>query len=210
MIAHGACRVSNRRAALGLALAGPLLVPLARRPRAQTLDKVSFQTDWRAQAEHGGYYQAIAAGLYAGPASSATCARAGRSLNIGQLLLAGRVDMIMSNSFEAFTYVREDAPFFTIAAIFQKDPQVLIGHPDSGFDGFEKLKGRTLLIGDGGRVDLLALSCEEVRALRRAAPALHLQHGAVPRRQERRPAGLPVVRAVSRSPRRSAGRPWCC
>ena len=60
--------------------------------------------------------------------------------------------MTMSNSFEAFTYVREDAPFFTIAAIFQKDPQVLIGHPGTGFDGFEDLKGRTLLIGNGGRV----------------------------------------------------------
>jgi NitT/TauT family transport system substrate-binding protein len=48
--------------------------------------------------------------------------------------------------------VREDAPFFTIASIFQKDPQVLIGHPDTGFDGFEDLKGRTLLIGSGGRV----------------------------------------------------------
>ena len=60
--------------------------------------------------------------------------------------------MIMSNSFEAFTFVREGAPFFTIAAIFQKDPQVLIAHPGSGFDSFEKLKGRILLIGAGGRV----------------------------------------------------------
>ncbi|HTB38019.1 MAG TPA: ABC transporter substrate-binding protein, partial [Reyranella sp.] len=53
---------------------------------------------------------------------------------------------------EAFSYVRLGAPFFTIAAIFQKDPQVLIGHPDTGFDSFEKLQGRTLLIGAGGRV----------------------------------------------------------
>ncbi|MSP74533.1 MAG: ABC transporter substrate-binding protein [Rhodospirillaceae bacterium] len=140
------------RAALGLAVAGPLLVPLAHRPRAQTLEKVSFQTDWRAQAEHGGYYQAIAAGLYAKAGIECDLRQGGPSLNIGQLLLTGRVDMIMSNSFEAFTYVREGAPFQTIAAIFQKDPQVLIGHPGSGFDGFEKLKGRTLLIGNGGRV----------------------------------------------------------
>ncbi len=101
------------RLAAGLAFAGPLLAPTGRRPRAQTLDKVSFLTDWRAQAEHGGYYQAIAAGLYR---------KAG------------------------------GAPFFTIAAIFQKDPQVLIGHPDTGFDSFEALKGRTILIGSGGRV----------------------------------------------------------
>lgn len=142
----------NRRAVLGLAAAGPLLSPLARRARAQTLDKLVFQTDWRAQAEHGGYYQAVAAGLYAKAGIACDLRQGGPSLNISQLLLNGRVDMTMSNSFEAFTYVREDAPFFTIAAIFQKDPQVLIGHPDTGFHSFEDLKGRTLLIGSGGRV----------------------------------------------------------
>jgi NitT/TauT family transport system substrate-binding protein len=146
----------DRRAALRLAagslLAGPLLVPVGRRLRAQTLDKVSFMTDWRAQAEHGGYYQAIAAGLYRNAGIECDLRQGGPSLNSSQLLLAGRVDMVMSSSFEAFAYVREGAPFFTIAAIFQKDPQVLIGHPDTGFDSFEALKGRTILIGSGGRV----------------------------------------------------------
>ena len=141
----------TRRAALGVA-AVPLLLPLSRPARAQTLDRLVFQTDWRAQAEHGGYYQAVAAGLYRKAGIECDIRQGGPSLNIGQLLLTGRVDMTMSNSFEAFTYVREDAPFFTIASIFQKDPQVLIGHPDTGFDGFEDLKGRTLLIGSGGRV----------------------------------------------------------
>lgn len=142
----------DRRRALGLLAAGPWLVPLARRARAQSLEKLSFHTDWRAQAEHGGYYQAIAAGLYRKAGIECELRPGGPSLNIGQLLLAGRVDMIMSNSFEAFTFVREGAPFFTIASIFQKDPQVLIAHPGSGFDSFEKLKGRILLIGAGGRV----------------------------------------------------------
>lgn len=141
----------DRRAVLGLA-AAPILLPLLRPARAQTLDKLVFQTDWRAQAEHGGFYQALAAGLYRKAGIDCDIRQGGPSLNIGQLLLTGRVDMTMSNSFEAFTYVRENAPFFTIASIFQKDPQVLIGHPDTGFDGFEDLKGRTLLIGSGGRV----------------------------------------------------------
>ncbi|HEX9328866.1 MAG TPA: ABC transporter substrate-binding protein [Reyranella sp.] len=146
------CRRTILRLAAGVAATGPLLVPIGRRPQAQTLDKVSFHTDWRAQAEHGGYYQAIAAGLYTKAGIECDLRQGGPNLNISQLLLAGRVDMAMSNSFEAFTFVREDAPYFTIAAIFQKDPQVLIGHPDTGFDSFEKLKGRTLLIGSGGRV----------------------------------------------------------
>jgi len=146
----------DRRAALGLAVGGlassTLLVPLARPARARTLEKLVFHTDWRAQAEHGGYYQALAAGLYEKAGIECDLRQGGPNLNIGQLLLAGRVDMTMSNSFEAFTYVRENAPFFTIASIFQKDPQVLIGHPDTGFRTFEDLKGRTLLIGSGGRV----------------------------------------------------------
>ena len=140
----------NRRAALGL-LAGPVLLPRARRARAQTLDRLSFNTDWRAQAEHGGYYQAIAAGLYKASGIELDLRPGGPSLNIGQMLLAGRVDMIMSNSFEAFTYVREQAPFFTIASIFQKDPQVMIAHPGTGFDSFEKMRGRPLLISNGSR-----------------------------------------------------------
>lgn len=145
----GAFRL-DRRVALGL-LAAPLLVPLARRPRAQTLDKLSFHTDWRAQAEHGGYYQAIAAGLYRARGIELELRPGGPSLNIGQMLLAGRVDMTMSNSFEAFTFVRAGAPFFTIAAIFQKDPQVMIAHPGSGFDSFAKMRGRPLLISNGSR-----------------------------------------------------------
>jgi NitT/TauT family transport system substrate-binding protein len=140
------------RAAAGFAVSGPLLLPLARPPRAQTLDKLSIQTDWRAQAEHGGYYQAIATGLYRKAGIECDVRQGGPSLNITQLLMAGRVDMTMSGSFEAFTLVGENAPFFTIASIFQKDPQVLIGHPDTGFDSFEKLKGRQIMIGAGGRV----------------------------------------------------------
>ena len=146
----GAWRL-GRRAALGLAAGAPLLAALPRRPRAQTLDKVSFHTDWRAQAEHGGYYQAIAAGIYRKHGIECDLRQGGPALNIGQLLLAGRVDMIMSNSFAAFTYARENAPFHCIAAIFQKDPQVLIGHPGTGL-GFNTLRGKTLLIGAGGRV----------------------------------------------------------
>jgi NitT/TauT family transport system substrate-binding protein len=140
----------NRRVALGL-LAGPVLLPLARPARAQTLDKLSFNTDWRAQAEHGGYYQAIAAGLYRARGIELDLRPGGPSLNIAQLLLAGRVDMVMSNSFEQFTFVREQAPFFTIASIFQKDPQVMIAHPGTGFDSFEKMRGRPLLISNGSR-----------------------------------------------------------
>jgi NitT/TauT family transport system substrate-binding protein len=152
---RSAFRLNRRtalRAAAGLALSGPVLTRLARPARAQSLDRLSLYTDWRAQAEHGGFYQAIAAGLYRKAGIECDLRQGGPSLNITQLLLAGRVDMILSGGFEAFNLVRIGAPFYTIAAIFQKDPQVLIAHPDTGFDSFEKLKGRTILISSGGRV----------------------------------------------------------
>lgn len=140
------------RLAAGVAAASPLLMPIGRTPHAQTLDKLSIQTDWHAQAEHGGYFQAIATGLYRKVGIECDLREGGPNLNISQQLVAGRVDMTMSASFGAFALVRENAPFFTIAALFQKDLQVLIGHPDTGFDSFEKLKGRPILVGAGGRV----------------------------------------------------------
>jgi NitT/TauT family transport system substrate-binding protein len=134
----------DRRAALGLlggtAAASLVAVPGAR-VSAQTLDKVSYQTNWRAQAEHGGFYLAVANGIYKKYGIDRDLRMGGPQQNPSQLLLGGRVDMIMSNSIEALNYVKEDLPFLCIAAIFQKDPQVLISHPGVGNDTLADLKG---------------------------------------------------------------------
>jgi NitT/TauT family transport system substrate-binding protein len=124
----------------------------ARVPLAQTLDKVSFQTNWRAQAEHGGYYQGVAAGIYRRHGIDCEIRMGGPQQNPAQLLLAGRVDFIMSNGFQALNYVRENLPFLTIGAIMQKDPQVLMTHEGNGINSFEDMKGRPVLIGAAGRV----------------------------------------------------------
>ncbi len=118
---------------------------------AQGLDKVSYQTNWRAQAEHGGFYQAVAAGIYRKYGIDADIRMGGPQQNPSQLLLGGRVDMIMSNSFEAVRYVQENLPFLCIASIFQKDPQVIICTPGVGNDSLAALKGKTILVGAGGR-----------------------------------------------------------
>lgn len=144
----------SRRAALGLAgAAGSVLVQLpGRSASAQMLDKVSYQTSWRAQAEHGGFYQAVAAGLYKKHGIDCDLRMGGPQISLSQLLMGGRVDMVMSSGLESLNYAKEDLPFFCIAAIFQKDPQVLISHAGTGADSIDKLKGRTILIGAGGRV----------------------------------------------------------
>ncbi len=144
----------DRRAALGLigGAGASVLIPLpGRSVNAQTLDKVSYQTNWRAQAEHGGFYQAVAAGIYRKYGIDADIRMGGPQQNPSQLLLGGRVDMIMSNSFEAINYARENIPFMCIASIFQKDPQVIISHPGVGHDTLAALKGKPILVGAGGR-----------------------------------------------------------
>jgi NitT/TauT family transport system substrate-binding protein len=144
----------RRRAVLGMmggagaALAAPGILT---HTTAQGLDKVSYNTNWRAQAEHGGFYYAVANGIYKEHGIEADIRMGGPQLNMSQLLLGGAVDMIMSNSFEAISYAREKLPFLCIGSIFQKDPQVIICHPGVGLDKMENLKGKTILVGGTGR-----------------------------------------------------------
>jgi NitT/TauT family transport system substrate-binding protein len=142
----------NRRQVVALAGTAVADVALpARISSAQSLDTVSYSTNWRAQAEHGGFYHAVAAGIYRKHGIDADIRMGGPQQNPSQLLLGGRVDMIMSSSFEAINYVKADAPFLCIAGIFQKDPQVIISHPGVGNDSLAALKGKPILVGAGGR-----------------------------------------------------------
>lgn len=141
----------DRRAALGLIGGATLVAVPGARVNAQTLDKISHQTNWRAQAEHGGYYYAVVNGIYKKYGVDCDLRMGGPQQNPSQLLLGGRVDTIMSNSFECINYAKENLPFLGIAAIFQKDPQVLVSHPNVGNDSLPALKGKPLLIGAGGR-----------------------------------------------------------
>src|SRR6202008_564396 len=141
----------DRRKALGLMGGAALAAVPGARVSAQTLDKVSYQTNWRAQAEHGGFYLAVANGIYKKYGIDCEVRMGGPQQNPSQLLLGGRVDMIMSNSFEGINHHEEGLPFLVIAPIFQRDPQVIIAHPNAGHDNFEDLKGKPILIGAGGR-----------------------------------------------------------
>jgi NitT/TauT family transport system substrate-binding protein len=146
-------RIDRRRALrlLGGSAAVSLVAVPGARVSAQTLDKVSYQTNWRAEAEHGGYYLALTNGIYKKYGIDCDLRMGGPQQNPSQLLLGGRVDMIMASAFEALNYVKENLPFLCIGAIFQKDPQVLISHPNVGNDTLADLKGKPILIGAAGR-----------------------------------------------------------
>jgi NitT/TauT family transport system substrate-binding protein len=116
-------------------------------------DKVNFGTDWVAEAEYGGYYQALAKGIYKAHGLDVTIRPGGPSVNQTQLLLAGRLDFnIASNSFVALNFVKENIPFKVVASMYQKDPSVLIAHPGQGNDNLAALKGKPIMIGGDTRV----------------------------------------------------------
>src|ERR1700761_6421074 len=120
---------------------------------AQANDKVVFGLDGKAEAEYGGFYQAVANGIYAKHGLDVAIQEGGPQVNHTQLLLAGRLDFnICSNSFLALNFVKEHIPFRTVAAMFQKDPSVLIAHPGQGNDSFPSLKGKPIMISADTRV----------------------------------------------------------
>lgn len=131
-------------AALGVSLCAA--VPLL----AQAQEKFVFMTNWYAQAEHGGYYQAITKGLYKQAGLDVAIRMGGPQVNTLQILAAGQADCVMGSSDTQVLKIREQGiPAVTIATIFQKDPQGLVAHPDA--KRIEDLKGRTILISTGAR-----------------------------------------------------------
>jgi len=123
--------------------------------RAQTPDKapdkVSFGTNWVAEAEHGGFYQALADGTYRRYGLDVTIVQGGPQVNNQLLLAVGRLDFFMStNTLQSFDAVEQNIPTLAVAAMFQKDPQVLIVHPDRGINDLKDLRGRTLFISQEG------------------------------------------------------------
>jgi NitT/TauT family transport system substrate-binding protein len=120
--------------------------------RAQTrLDKVSFGTNWVAEAEHGGFFQAAADGTYTRYGLDVRIVPGGPNDNNRMLLIAGKLDFFMAaNTLMSFDAVANNVPVVTVAAIFQKDPQVLLTHPESKVTRLEDLKPLTLYVSKEG------------------------------------------------------------
>src|ERR1700732_4354225 len=119
---------------------------------AQTaLDKVSFGTNWVPEAEHGGFFQALADGTYKNYGLDVTIVPGGPNDNNRMLLVAGKLDFFMSaNTLMSFDAVANNVPVVTVAAIFQKDPQVFLTHPESKITKLEDLKPLTLFVSKEG------------------------------------------------------------
>ena len=114
---------------------------------AQAQDKVTFATNWKAQAAHGGFYQALADGTYKKYGLDVTIQPGGPQVNNRPLLPAGRIDFLMTgNLLHSFDNVKNSVPTVVVAAMFQKDPQALLAHPGQGYERFDKLKTAPLAL----------------------------------------------------------------
>ena len=140
------------RACGALAVTGLLAAPLMP-TAASAQDKVVFATNWKAQAAHGGFYQAVADGTYKAAGLDVTIQQGGPQVNNRPLLPAGKIDFLMTgNLLHTFDNVKNGLPVVVVAAMFQKDPQALLAHPGQGFERFESLKtAPTVLVAKDGQ-----------------------------------------------------------
>ena len=131
-----------KRLALGITA---LLVIAVSGVHAQPLQKIVFSTDWLAEAEHGGFYQAVAEGTYRKYGLDVDIRMGGPQVNGLQLLAAGQLDIAMGDALQVMSAIEQNVPVVAIAATFQKNPTVIIAHP--GVARLEDLKGKPIAIG---------------------------------------------------------------
>jgi NitT/TauT family transport system substrate-binding protein len=124
----------------------PLLTAVAIQPAAAA-DALVLGTNWFAEAEHGGFYQALATGIYKKYDLDVTIKMGGPQVNGIQLLAGGVIDVWMGYDFQTLKAVEQGVPVTTVAAFFQKDPQAILAHPD--VKRWEDLKGHPLYIAGG-------------------------------------------------------------
>ncbi|MGO8797551.1 MAG: ABC transporter substrate-binding protein [Roseiarcus sp.] len=118
--------------------------------QAFALDKVTFATNWLADPEAGGYFQALVDGTYAKYGLDVTIMQGGPQSNGGMLLLAGKIEFFMGGDMIGdFLSVEQNIPTVVVAADFQKDPQMFMSHPGVGLDKWTDLPKATAFVSKG-------------------------------------------------------------
>lgn len=144
--------LKNCRALLLLPIVVVALASCSTKPAekaAPQLTHITFVTDWKAQAEHGGFYEAVAEGLYEKAGLHVAITQGGPGVNVPQLIAGGAADFGMgSNGFIPLNMLKEGAKIKAVMAVFQKDPQVLITHPRDDVKTIADMKGKPIMLAD--------------------------------------------------------------
>jgi NitT/TauT family transport system substrate-binding protein len=134
----------------GLAMMAATLLLGASGPAA-ALDKIRFGLGWLPEAEHCGFFQAKATGLYEKAGLDVDLMAGGPGINTAMLVAGGEQDLGMGSSFTTLNMVKQGIPGVTVAAFFQKDPQTLVAHAGQGVSKLEDVKGRPVMVADFAR-----------------------------------------------------------
>jgi NitT/TauT family transport system substrate-binding protein len=130
-----------------------VLAALALTTSAQAGTKIRFVTDWKAQAEHGGFYEALAEGLYAKAGLDVQIIEGGPTVNVPQMLAGGAADFgVGSDNFIAMNLVKQNADIKAVMAVFQKNPQILMSHPRKDVKTLWDMRGKPIMISDAATV----------------------------------------------------------
>lgn len=141
-------RISSVKATILVALAMPVISITT---PAHSLDEVRFATDWLAEADHGGFYQAVADGTYARYGLDVDIRQGGPGTQNRALLVAGKLDFYLGTQQEQLDAVQQGVPLVDVAAFYQKNAQVILVHPDSGIEKFGDLAQlETIFMTQGG------------------------------------------------------------
>ena len=116
------------------------------------LENIKLSLDWVPQAEHGGFFQAIANGYYRDAGLEVEIVPGVPQVNTKTMLMSGQVDFNIGGSAGALNYVKQDLPFTVVAAFFQKNPQILMSHPNQNIDGPSQFQGKTIFLSNFGRM----------------------------------------------------------
>jgi NitT/TauT family transport system substrate-binding protein len=118
---------------------------------ASALDKVRFGTNWMADPEAGGFYQALVDGTYAQHGLDVTIIPGGPQTNGALMLLYGKLDFFMGgDQIGDFICAESKLPLVAVAADFQKSPQIFMSHPGVGLDKWEDLStAKPVYVGAG-------------------------------------------------------------
>lgn len=129
-----------------------LAVGAGSRPSSARSRPLRLVTNWYAQAEHGGFYQALATGIYADYGLQVEIRMGGTAVNVLQLLAGGAADFVLGGSPDALAALQAGIPVLTVAAFFQKDPQCLLAHPGVGIERLEDLRGKPIWVSPGANL----------------------------------------------------------
>ena len=111
--------------------------------------RLRFAIEGKPTAAHGGFYQALANGAYRRRGLTVQVIICPPGVRTPQLLASNMAELGWgSSSFVPMNLIAEGAPVRAVAAFFQKDPQILMAHPEPGLTGISSLVGHPFIISD--------------------------------------------------------------